>query len=58
MSSGQHKIEVKESEKTPKVLMNNWSLDVLLDKEMGRLGKSQRTVVNRCTMEQKILHKR
>ena len=56
--SHHRKFEVKDSEKSGKVVMNNWNLDMILSKEMACINKSERTVINNFTMEQKLLHKR
>lgn len=53
-----HKIVVVDSEKSPKVCSTNWREDVILKKNLQVLDRSQRAVVNRIMVDQKILKRR
>lgn len=52
------KVQVVESEKSPKVLSSNWKEEVLLDRDMRILQRSEHAIISKITMEQKIMNKR
>ncbi|ELU11924.1 hypothetical protein CAPTEDRAFT_228597, partial [Capitella teleta] len=58
MSAGCQKVQVVESEKSPKVVSSNWKEQVLLDRDIKVLQRSEHAVVNKIIIEQKILNKR
>ena len=56
--SSHNKIVVVESEKSPKVFSTNWKEDLALKRNLQVLDRDENSIVNRITVDQKILLKR
>ncbi len=56
--SDYHRIEVVDSEKSPKLLMTNFKEQMVLDKNIHMLDKSKKIVMNRIKIDQRVLYKR
>ena len=52
------RVQVVESEKSPEVLQANWREQVILSRNLQVINRSRNTVVNRITVDQKIMNKR
>ena len=52
------KVALQESERTSQMMMQAWMLNLMLDKDKKRLGRSEKLVCNRISVEQKLLCKR